>query len=80
MWHHIRIVTYLLDNRTLGPGAESLLKVLTSPSLSPEEQVDITKSVREMNIADWALIIRAFDNWPFAPEVCRCSLRGINRA
>jgi transcription factor 1 len=53
----------------LAPGAQSLLKILTDPSLPAEERVDIKKLIRNMDIKDWALIIRAFDNWPFAPEV-----------
>ncbi|KAI0812800.1 S-adenosyl-L-methionine-dependent methyltransferase [Irpex lacteus] len=53
---------------TLGPGAETLLKVLTDKSLPPEQQVDIMTQVRKLNVSDWALIIRAFHNWPFAPE------------
>ncbi|KAI0930327.1 hypothetical protein AcW1_009053 [Taiwanofungus camphoratus] len=53
---------------SLAPGAQTLLKVLTSPNLPPEQQLDVNKPPRDLTIADWALIIRAFDNWPFAPE------------
>jgi len=53
---------------SLAPGAQSLLKLLTDPSLPPEERVDIKKQVRRLDIKDWALILRAFNNWPFAPE------------
>jgi len=52
----------------LAPGANSLLKMLTDPSLPPEQRVDTSLSPRQLTIADWALIARAFDNWPFAPE------------
>ena len=53
----------------LAPGAEVLLKTLTNPSLPPEQQVDVKKQIRHLTAADWALIVRAFDAWPFAPEV-----------
>lgn len=52
----------------LGPGADSLLRVLTAKDLPPEQRVDVTQKVRDMSVSDWALLIRAFDNWPFAPE------------
>jgi len=53
---------------SLAPGAQTLLKVLTDPSLPHEQRVDIDKASRDMTVADWALLLRAFDNWPFAPE------------
>ncbi|KAI0793202.1 S-adenosyl-L-methionine-dependent methyltransferase [Abortiporus biennis] len=52
----------------LAPGAQSLIKPLTDPSLPPEQQVDVTKLIRNLTIADWALIYRAFDEWPFSPD------------
>lgn len=55
--------------RSLAPGAQSLLRRLTDQELPPEERVDIKKQIRSLDIKDWALILRAFDNWPFAPEV-----------
>lgn len=55
---------------SLAPGAEVLLKTLTDKSLPPEQLVDIRLKVKQLNISDWALIARAFDAWPFAPEVC----------
>jgi len=57
-------------DRSLAPGAQSLLKTLTDPTLPPEERVDINKQIRRLDVSDWALILRAFSNWPFAPEVC----------
>ena len=59
--------------RSLAPGAQSLLKPLTDPSLPPHERVDIKKQIRGLDIKDWALILRAFNNWPFAPEVSKHS-------
>ena len=56
--------------RALGPGAESLLPVLTNPELPEDERVDTLTKIKDMTVADWALVVRAFDNWPFAPEVC----------
>ncbi len=55
---------------SLAPGAEVLLKTLTDKNLPPEQRVDIRLRVNQLTIADWALIVRAFDAWPFAPSVC----------
>ncbi|KAI0958757.1 hypothetical protein AcV7_004477 [Taiwanofungus camphoratus] len=64
----LALVNNSLHRSSLAPGAQTLLKVLTSPNLPPEQQLDVNKPPRDLTIADWALIIRAFDNWPFAPE------------
>jgi transcription factor 1 len=53
----------------LGPGAESLIKTLTDSSMPPSHRVDIKKKVRQLTVAEWASVLRAFDDWPFAPEV-----------
>jgi len=53
---------------SLAPGAEVLLQTLTDKSLPPEEHVDIRLTVKQLTISDWALIVRAFDAWPFAPD------------
>lgn len=55
---------------SLAPGADVLLKTLTDKSLPPEQRVDIRLQSKELTISDWALIVRAFDAWPFAPSVC----------
>ena len=55
---------------SLAPGAEVLLPILTDKSLPPEQRVDIRLKVKQLTISDWALIVRAFDAWPFAPSVC----------
>jgi len=52
----------------LAPGAEVLLDVLTDKELPPEERVDIRLKIAHLTLSDWALIARAFDAWPFAPE------------
>jgi len=53
---------------SLAPGAATLLKTLTDPSLPPEQRLDISKPPRGLTVADWALLVRAFELWPFAPE------------
>ena len=53
----------------LAPGAQSLLKVLTDPNLPIEQRVKIETKVRDLTIKDWTLIVRAFKNWPFKPDV-----------
>ena len=55
---------------SLAPGADVLLQTLTDKSLPPEQRVDIRLTVRQLTVSDWALIVRAFDAWPFAPSVC----------
>jgi hypothetical protein len=55
---------------SLAPGAEVLLQTLTDKNLPPEQRVDIRLMVRQLTVSDWALIARAFDAWPFAPDVC----------
>jgi mitochondrial transcription factor 1 len=55
---------------SLAPGAEVLLQTLTDKSLPSEQRVDIRLMVKQLTVSDWALIARAFDAWPFAPEVC----------
>jgi len=55
---------------SLAPGAEVLLQDLTDKSLPPEQCVDIRLVVKQLTVSDWALIVRAFDAWPFAPSVC----------
>ncbi|KAI0256177.1 hypothetical protein BJV78DRAFT_443703 [Lactifluus subvellereus] len=53
---------------SLAPGAEVLLETLTNKELPPTERVDIRLMVKHLTLSDWALIARAFDAWPFAPE------------
>jgi transcription factor 1 len=37
--------------------------------LPVNERVDIKKQVRKLTIPEWATLVKAFDRWPFAPEV-----------
>ncbi|KAH9831248.1 S-adenosyl-L-methionine-dependent methyltransferase [Rhodofomes roseus] len=57
---------------SLAPGASILLKALTDPTLPFDQRVEVNKAPRGLTVADWALLVRAFDQWPFAPEVCAC--------
>jgi transcription factor 1 len=56
---------------SLAPGAEVLLDKLTDKRLPLEQRVDIRLRVNHLTVSDWVLIARAFDAWPFAPEVRR---------
>lgn len=55
--------------RSLAPGANVLIKPLTDESLPLEQRVDMAKQIRFLTLADWTLIERAFEAWPFAPKV-----------
>ncbi|KAJ2930301.1 hypothetical protein H1R20_g6796, partial [Candolleomyces eurysporus] len=52
----------------LGPGAVSLLKKLTDPSLPPEKRVDVKKAPRDLSTEDWKILVDVFEEWPFRPE------------
>lgn len=54
---------------SLSPGAEVLLEPLTSRALPPDQRVDVSKPVRLLTLDDWTRIVKAFDEWPFAPKV-----------
>ncbi|OSD04052.1 S-adenosyl-L-methionine-dependent methyltransferase [Trametes coccinea BRFM310] len=53
---------------SLAPGATSLLKDLTSGGLPSSQRVNVAKTIKDLTVADWTLILRAFNNWPFRPE------------
>ncbi|KAL0956733.1 hypothetical protein HGRIS_002853 [Hohenbuehelia grisea] len=53
---------------SLAPGASVLLKKLDGTGVDPDDVVDITTPVRRLTVRDWSLIMKAFDEWPFAPE------------
>ena len=63
----LTILTYLSSH--LCPGSQVLLKDITNPDLPDHERIDVTKIVRDMTVEEWATFVRAFDRWPFAPEV-----------
>ncbi|EGO25841.1 hypothetical protein SERLADRAFT_369203 [Serpula lacrymans var. lacrymans S7.9] len=52
----------------LAPGAEVLGKQIGDRSLPADQRMDIKKSIRSMSVRDWAVLVDAFDQWPFAPE------------
>lgn len=33
------------------------------------KRIDVSKLVRLMTLQDWAVLVDAFDKWPFAPKV-----------
>lgn len=72
-WRSAKVTVLIGDHpfvdRSLAPGAQVLLKSLTDSNLPPHECIDVRTQVRKLDLKDWALVIRAFDNWPFAPEV-----------
>ncbi|THH09807.1 hypothetical protein EW145_g1765 [Phellinidium pouzarii] len=53
---------------SLAPGALNLLHVLTDANLPEEQRLDVNKKVRDLTVDEWALVVKAFDEWPFAPE------------
>ncbi|RPD63943.1 S-adenosyl-L-methionine-dependent methyltransferase [Lentinus tigrinus ALCF2SS1-7] len=53
---------------SLAPGAKTLIDSLAHSNVPREQRVNVNKKVRELNIADWALILRAFNKWPFKPQ------------
>ncbi|KAJ7462266.1 S-adenosyl-L-methionine-dependent methyltransferase [Mycena galericulata] len=50
----------------LAPNAQSLLTKLTA---GKQHHINPKTPVREMTLQDWSLLVKAFDEWPFAPEV-----------
>ncbi|KAF8629119.1 hypothetical protein AX17_005705 [Amanita inopinata Kibby_2008] len=52
----------------LAPGAQTLLKKVTDPDLPLSERIDPKRTVRNLTADDWKIIIKAFREWPFAPE------------
>ena len=56
---------------SLAPGAGTLIKMVTDPKLPTSQRLDIKKQVRAMTAQDWSILLKAFDEWPFGPEVSR---------
>lgn len=50
-------------------GATNLVPKLTNPDLPSDQRIDPDKWIREFTVQDWALIVKAFKEWPFAPDV-----------
>ncbi|KAI6169297.1 S-adenosyl-L-methionine-dependent methyltransferase [Pisolithus thermaeus] len=64
----------------LAPGSTALLSYLTDPTLPADHpaRADVLKLIRKMEVMDWAAVVRAFDAWPFAPEVSRSVFQALN--
>lgn len=55
--------------RSLAPGANNMLQFLEGRDVSPNDRIDTKLSINELTVDHWARIVRAFDKWPFAPDV-----------
>jgi len=52
----------------LGPGGKNLLPKLNDKKLPAMERLDTKKTPRSLDLKEWALVVRAFKEWPFRPE------------
>ncbi|KAF8069972.1 hypothetical protein FPV67DRAFT_1753867 [Lyophyllum atratum] len=52
----------------LAPGAGGLVKKLTDPRLREEERLDVRKKINQLEAHEWAILLKAFEEWPFKPE------------
>lgn len=60
----------IYSTSALGPGAlEALEKKITDPTLPPSQRIDTDKLIIDLTINDWAVLLKAFHEWPFAPQV-----------
>lgn len=50
--------------RSLAPGAASLLDKPGTKFINPKTVV------RELKVEEWVALLKAFNEWPFAPKVC----------
>lgn len=53
---------------SLAPGAQTLVKKVTDPNLPMLEQISPSKNVGSLTVHEWKIIIKAFHEWPFAPQ------------
>ncbi|EJD52638.1 S-adenosyl-L-methionine-dependent methyltransferase [Auricularia subglabra TFB-10046 SS5] len=75
-WDYITRALFVRKSNSLGkvlpslaPGAENLVTALISPDTPEEDRVDPTKLVTNLTERDWQNVVKAFNNWPFAPDV-----------
>ncbi|GLB45068.1 putative class I-like SAM-binding methyltransferase superfamily, rRNA adenine N(6)-methyltransferase family protein [Lyophyllum shimeji] len=54
---------------SLAPGAQTLAKMLTDPDRPEHERLDVKKKVNKLEAHEWALLVKAFDEWPFKPAM-----------
>ncbi|KAG5651167.1 hypothetical protein H0H81_009631 [Sphagnurus paluster] len=53
----------------LAPGAQTLLKKVTDPALPEDQRIDPKKKINKLEAHEWAVLLKAFDEWPFKPEL-----------
>ncbi len=81
IWPHSYQLTI---RRSLAPGALTLLTMLVNDIIPGGKKLDPNTEIRHLSVEEWALIVQAFDEWPFAPEVSSrfaiaCHLFIVNR-
>ncbi|KAG5642486.1 hypothetical protein DXG03_002736 [Asterophora parasitica] len=54
----------------LAPGAQTLVKKLTDPARPDDERLDVRTKINQLEAKDWAILLKAFSDWPFKPDVC----------
>jgi len=68
---------------SVAPGAGALLTMLANDVIPGGKNIDLNKQIRRLTVEEWALIVQAFDEWPFAPEelmVTDSFFRDVERA
>jgi len=53
---------------TLAPGAQHLVEKVADPELPLSERIDPKTRVNCLSVQDWKLVVKAFNEWPFAPK------------
>lgn len=46
-----------------------MLKLVKSIGDASGRPVNLRKKIKELDAVDWAVIMQAFNEWPFAPQV-----------
>jgi transcription factor 1 len=59
----------------LAPGAQHLVEKVADPELPLSERIDPKTPVNCLSVQDWKLVVKAFNEWPFAPKVCELNYR-----
>ncbi|KAG6876930.1 hypothetical protein C0992_011334, partial [Termitomyces sp. T32_za158] len=52
----------------LAPNSRVLIGAVTDPNLPESERLDVSKRIRDMEPRDWAILLKAFNDWPFKPS------------
>jgi transcription factor 1 len=67
---HLKDLYLNVRNSNLAPGAEDLLqRIEAMQGLDEKQRVNVGHQIRHLTVDEWATVCRAFDEWPFAPEV-----------